>query len=38
MKNIVAKMKIFHMNKRKWGSPARWDRAFFNQFFQMLIQ
>ena len=21
----------FHMNTHKWASPARWDRAFFNQ-------
>ena len=34
-------MKIFYMNMRKWASPAKWDRIFFNQFcfvFQMLIK
>ena len=33
--------KIFHMSTRKWASPARWDRVFFNQVFfvfQMLIR
>ena len=30
----------FHMNIRKWASPAIWDRVFFNQFcfLQMLIK
>ena len=31
----------FQMNTRKWVSPARWDRVFFNQLcfvFQMLIK
>ena len=28
----IGEMKIFDMNTRKWASPARWDRVFFNQF------
>ena len=34
-------MQISHMNTRKWASPERWDRIFFNQLcyvFQMLMK
>ena len=37
----LGEMKIFHMNRRKWASPARWDRVFLNRLcfaFQMLIK
>ena len=37
----LGEMKIFHMNTRKWVSPARWYRVFFNQLcfvFQMLMK
>ena len=37
----LGEMKIFHMNTRKWASPARCDRVFINKLcfaFQMLIK
>ena len=30
-------MNIFHMNKRKWASSARWDRVFFNAHLYVLF-
>ena len=26
----LGEMKTFHMNTRKWASPAKWDKVFFN--------
>ena len=37
----LGEVKIFHISTRKWVSPARWDRVYFNQFcfvFEILIK
>ena len=37
----ISEMKIFHINTRKWATPAVWDRVFFNQLcfaFHMLTK
>ena len=37
---VVTTRSHFNINARKWTSPTRWDRVFFNQFcfFQILIK
>ena len=38
---LIGEVKMFHINPRKWVSPVRCDKDFFNELcliFQMLIK